>query len=151
MSADIAGLVQTSLNLGILATEEAEVQASFCLRSSVESQKEMLKARLGCLMEQLGGSVEFFGEYSGWEYLADSPLRERMVEVFTEQYGKAPQIEAIHAGVECGIFSGKRRDWTACPAARICLEIHTPRERMSISSVQRMWAFLMEVLRRSNE
>lgn len=149
MSADIAGLVQTSLNLGILATEEAEVQASFCLRSSVESQKEMLKARLGCLMEQLGGSVEFFGEYSGWEYLADSPLRERMVEVFTEQYGKAPQIEAIHAGVECGIFSGKLPGLDCVSCGPDLLEIHTPRERMSISSVQRVWAFVLEVLRRS--
>lgn len=149
MSADIAGLVQTSLNLGILATEGAEVQASFCLRSSVESQKEMLKARLGCLMEQLGGSVEFFGEYSGWEYLADSPLRERMVEVFTEQYGKAPQIEAIHAGVECGIFSGKLPGLDCVSCGPDLLEIHTPRERMSISSVQRVWAFVLEVLRRS--
>ena len=149
MSADIAGLVQTSLNLGILATEEAEVQASFCLRSSMESQKEMLKARLGCLMEQLGGSVEFFGEYSGWEYLADSPLRERMVEVFTEQYGKAPQIEAIHAGVECGIFSGKLPGLDCVSCGPDLLEIHTPRERMSISSVQRVWAFVLEVLRRS--
>ena len=149
MSADIPGLVQTSLNLGILTTEGSEMRASFCVRSSVDSQKEMLKARLKCLMAQLGGSVEFFGEYSGWEYLADSPLRDRMVEVYTEQYGRAPRIEAIHAGVECGIFSGKLPGLDCVSFGPDLLEIHTPRERMSISSVQRVWAFLLEVLRRS--
>ena len=149
MSGDIPGLVQTSLNLGILSTGETEVQASFCVRSSVESQKEMLKARLTCLMAQLGGTVEFFGEYSGWEYRADSPLRERMVEVFTQQYGKAPKIEAIHAGVECGIFSGKLPGLDCVSCGPDLLEIHTPRERMSVSSVQRVWAFLLEVLKRS--
>ena len=149
MSADIQGLVQTSLNLGILATEGDTVRASFCVRSSVDSQKEMLKARLGCLMEQLGGCVEFSGDYSGWEYRADSPLRDRMVEVFTEQYGKAPRIEAFHAGVECGIFSGKLPGLDCVSTGPDLLEIHTPREKMSVSSVQRVWKFLLEVLRRS--
>ena len=149
MSAYIPGLVQTSLNLGILDTEEDQVLASFCVRSSVESQKEMLKARLRCLMEQLGGSAESFGEYSGWEYLAASPLRERMVAVFTEQYGRAPSIEAIHAGVECGIFAGKMPGLDCVSTGPDLLEIHTPREKMSVSSVQRVWAFVLEVLKRS--
>lgn len=149
MSADIAGLVQTSLNLGILTTEDSMVRASFCVRSSVDSQKEMLKARLSSLMEQLGGSVEFFGEYSGWEYLADSPLRDRLVAVFREQYSREPRIEAIHAGVECGIFAGKLPGLDCVSIGPDLFEIHTPRERMSISSVQRLWNFVLEVLKRS--
>ena len=149
MSADIAGLVQTSLNLGILTTEDSVVRASFCVRSSVDSQKEMLKARLSSLMEQLGGSVEFFGEYSGWEYLADSPLRDRLVAVFREQYSREPRIEAIHAGVECGIFAGKLPGLDCVSIGLDLFEIHTPRERMSISSVQRLWNFVLEVLKRS--
>ena len=76
MSADIPGLVQTSLNLGILTTEEGMVNASFCVRSSVDSQKQMLVERLACLTKTLGGSVAVFGDYSGWEYRPDSPLRE---------------------------------------------------------------------------
>ena len=147
MSADIAGLVQTSLNLGILTTEDSVVRASFCVRSSVDSQKEMLKARLSSLMEQLGGSVEFFGEYSGWEYLADSPLRDRLVAVFREQYSREPRIEAIHAGVECGIFAGKLPGLDCVSIGPDLFEIHTPRERMSISSVQRLWNFVLEVLK----
>ena len=149
MSADIQGLVQTSLNLGILATQSSLVRASFCVRSSVESQKEMLKARLATLMEQLGGSVEFFGDYSSWEYRADSPLRDRLVAVFQEQYHRDPSIEAIHAGVECGIFSGKLPGLDCVSIGPDLLEIHTPRERMSISSVQRLWSFVLEVLKRS--
>lgn len=149
MSADIAGLVQTSLNLGILTTEDSVVRASFCVRSSVDSQKEMLKARLSSLMEQLGGNVEFFGEYSGWEYLADSPLRDRLVAVFREQYSREPRIEAIHAGVECGIFAGKLPGLDCVSIGPDLFEIHTPRERMSISSVQRLWNFVLEVLKRS--
>lgn len=149
MSADIPGLVQTSLNLGVLATGEEEMRASFCVRSSVESQKVMLVGRLSALMKQLCGRIEVFGDYSSWEYLADSPLRELMTEVYREQYGKEPSIEAIHAGVECGIFSGKLPGLDCVSIGPDLLEIHTPRERMSISSVQRVWKFVLEVLKRS--
>lgn len=149
MSADIPGLVQTSLNLGVLATGEEEIRASFCVRSSVESQKVMLVGRLSALMKQLCGRIEVFGDYSSWEYLADSPLRELMTEVYREQYGKEPSIEAIHAGVECGIFSGKLPGLDCVSIGPDLLEIHTPRERMSISSVQRVWKFVLEVLKRS--
>ena len=149
MSAEIHGLVQTSLNMGILVTEEDVVRASYSVRSSVDSQKQMLKERLSCLMEQLGGRVEFSGEYTGWQYQEHSPLRERMVAVFQEQYGKAPKIEAIHAGLECGIFAGKMPGLDCVSIGPDLLEIHTPREKMSISSVQRVWAFLLEVLKRS--
>ena len=68
MSRDIPGLVQTSLNLGILTTDADTVQASFCVRSSVSTQKEMLVARLRCLMAQLGGTVAVSGDYPAWEY-----------------------------------------------------------------------------------
>ena len=149
MSAEIPGLVQTSLNLGILVTEGDEVRASFSVRSSVDSQKQMLKDRLACLTEQLGGHVEFSGEYTGWQYQEHSPLRDLMVEVFTEQYGKPPKVEAIHAGLECGLFAGKLPGLDCVSIGPDLLEIHTPREKMSVSSVQRVWAFLLEVLKRS--
>ena len=149
MSGDIPGLVQTSLNLGILNTEEGALTACFSVRSSLESQKEELKGRLACLMEQLGGYVEYSGDYPAWEYREESPLRERMVQVFREQYGREPQIEAIHAGLECGLLASKLPGLDCVSIGPDLLEIHTPRERMSVSSVQRVWAFLLEVLRRS--
>ena len=148
MSQDIPGLVQTSLNLGILTTSEQCVRASFCVRSSVATQKEMLVARLRCLMVQLGGSVDVSGDYPAWEYRKDSPLRERMIDVFREQYGHDPKVEAIHAGVECGLFAGKLPGLDCVSFGPDLTEIHTCRERMHIASVQRVWRYTLEVLRR---
>lgn len=148
MSQDIPGLVQTSLNLGILTTDEQCVQASFCVRSSVSTQKEMLVARLRCLMAQLGGSVDVSGDYPAWEFCKDSPLRERMIDVFREQYGHDPKVEAIHAGVECGLFAGKLPGLDCVSFGPDLTEIHTCRERMHIASVQRVWRYTLEVLRR---
>ena len=148
MSRDIPGLVQTSLNLGILTTDADTVQASFCVRSSVSTQKEMLVARLRCLMAQLGGTVTVSGDYPAWEYRKDSPLRERMVAVFREQYGRDPKVEAIHAGVECGLFAGKLPGLDCVSFGPDLTEIHTCRERMHIASVQRVWRYTLEVLRR---
>ena len=147
MSADIPGLVQTSLNLGILTTGERELSAAFCVRSSVDSQKEMLKDRLSCLMEQLGGRAEFSGDYPGWAFRADSPLRERMVAIFRAQYGHEPKVEAIHAGVECGLLAGKLPGLDCVSIGPELLEIHTPRERMGVASVQRTWKLVTELLR----
>ena len=148
MSADIPGLVQTSLNLGILKTAEEEVTAAFALRSSVESQKTMLVHRLERLTAALGGSAKAVGDYPAWAYRADSPLRELMTEVFTEQYGHAPKIEAIHAGLECGLFAGKLPGLDCVSIGPDLTEIHTTREKMHISSVRRVWEMTVEVLRR---
>ncbi|MGM9663039.1 MAG: aminoacyl-histidine dipeptidase [Oscillospiraceae bacterium] len=148
MSAEIAGLVQTSLNLGVLTTARDSVTASFCVRSSVDSQKQMLVERLRSLTETLGGTVAVFGDYAGWEYRPDSPLRELLTEVFTEQYGHAPRIEAIHAGVECGIFAGKLPGLDCISLGPDLAEVHTCRERLYISSLQRLWAMVLETLKR---
>ena len=148
MSADIEGLVQTSLNMGILTTKDTEVEAVFSVRSSVASQKEMLWERLACLMELLGGSTEISGSYPGWQYRKVSPLRDLLTEVFTRQYGYGPKIEAIHAGVECGLFADKLPGLDCVSYGPELKEIHTCRERMSLSSVQRVWAMTVEALRR---
>ena len=149
MSGDIPGLVQTSLNLGILATQAGAVSASFSVRSALESQKEMLKQRLACLTGQLGGETVFTGEYTGWQYQEHSPLRERMTQVFRQQYGREPVVEAIHAGLECGVFAGKLPGLDCVSMGPDLREVHTPRERLSISSVERTWRFLVEVLKQS--
>ena len=149
MSLDIPGLVQTSLNLGVLETAEEHLRASFSIRSSVASEKEMMKDRLACLVKMLGGSISFAGEYPAWEYRKDSPLRELMVEIYKEQYGAEPKVEAIHAGLECGLLSAKLPGLDCVSIGPELRDIHTPRERMSVASVQRVWAFVLEVLRRS--
>ncbi len=148
MSPDIEGLVQTSLNLGILTTAAECVEACFCIRSSVDSQKEMLLDRIAVLCRQLNGTMETSGDYPGWAYRQDSPLRDLLSEVFTEQYGHEPVIEALHAGLECGLFSGKMPGLDCISFGPDLKDIHTPRETMSVSSVQRVWKMVAETLRR---
>lgn len=148
MSAEIDGLVQTSLNLGILRLTSEALTASFSVRSSVGSEKEALNSRVALITELLGGSVEISGEYPAWEYQPHSKLRTLMAEVYREMYGEEPKIEAIHAGLECGVFCGKIEGLDCISFGPDLPEIHTPRERMSISSVKRVWEYLLEVLKR---
>lgn len=148
MSMDIAGLVQTSLNIGIVETHEDYFRMSFCVRSSVDSEREMLNRRIGTMITQLGGTMEIEGAYPGWEYKKDSRLRDLMVDVFKDQYGKEPTVEAIHAGLECGMFAGKIPGLDCVSIGPNLDQIHTVRENMSISSVQRVYEFVLEVLKR---
>ena len=148
MSTDVEGLVQTSLNLGILKTEENEVAFSFAVRSSVETEKQELVNRICCLAGILGAAVSCQGEYPAWEYRQDSPLRDRMVEVFEEQYGRKPVVQAIHAGVECGLFAGKLPGLDCVSFGPDMKDIHTPKESMDVESVRRTWEYTLEVLKR---
>lgn len=148
MSGDIPGLVQTSLNLGILKTEEETVTAAFCVRSSVETQKAMVTQRLTHLASLCGGTASVWGDYPGWAYRADSPLRELLGEVYRAQQGREPRVEAIHAGLECGLFAGKLPGLDCVSIGPDLEEIHTTREKMHIASVQRLWALVTETLAR---
>ena len=146
MSNDIEGLVQTSMNLGILNTTEDEVTASFSVRSSVQSEKENLIDQLRCVSVSAGGSLEVQGDYPAWEYRHDSPLRDIMVDVFEEQYGRKPVIQAIHAGVECGLFAGKMPGLDCVSFGPDMKNIHTSRESMDVASVQRTWRYTLGIL-----
>ena len=107
MSPDLPGLVQTSLNLGSLQLQEQELTAKFALRSSVESQKQWLVERLENLFDLLGGGAHASGDYPGWEFRRESPLREHLSRTWQALHGNQPKIEAIHAGLECGLFADK--------------------------------------------
>jgi len=147
MNMDIKGLVQTSLNLGILTTSEDAVSLSFCLRSSVETEKEEMIHRICCLSDALGGTVSVKGMYPAWEYRKDSPLRDLMVRVFKEQYGKEPVVQALHAGVECGLFAGKLPGLDCVSFGPDLKDIHTPNESMDVQSVRRTWDYILEILK----
>lgn len=146
MSFDIEGLVQTSLNLGILETKDDEVAFSYSVRSSVESEKQDLYLQLESLATILGGNVTTMGEYPAWEYNADSKLRSVMVDAFKRQYGREPEIQAIHAGLECGLFAGKIKGLDAVSFGPDMKDVHTPKESMDVASVARSWDYLVDVL-----
>ena len=148
MNPEIEGLVQTSLNMGILITKDSEVQMTFAVRSSSETEKQYLIAQLTSLSETLGGEIEIVGPYPGWEYKADSRLREVMVEAYKDLYnGEEPVVEGIHAGLECGILSTKIPNLDCVSIGPNIYEIHTTEEHMSISSVQRMWNYLVKIIK----
>ncbi|MBR4971369.1 MAG: aminoacyl-histidine dipeptidase [Oscillospiraceae bacterium] len=146
MSDKIPGLVQTSLNLGVAKLGE-ELTLTFSVRSSVNQEKQDLLAKLRAIAENYGGSYSQVGEYPAWEYKEDSVLRDTMVEVYQRMYGKAPEVVAIHAGLECGLLGEKLPGLDAVSIGPEMHDIHTSRERLGIASVGRTWEFVQEVLK----
>ena len=147
MSADVEGLVETSLNLGILELNYKELLLSYAVRSSVSSAKEALLDKLTYLTESLGGSVEISGDYPAWEYKRDSAFRDKMAAVYQKMYGKMPVIEAIHAGLECGLLAGKLPGLDCISVGPDMEDVHTTEEKLSISSTKRVWEYIVEVLK----
>ena len=150
-SADIEDLVQTSLNLGILKLSEDELLLQFSVRSSLESEKKVLGQKLDVITKLVGGYTVVSGEYPGWAYKEDSYLREHMKRVYAEMFGKGLNIVAIHAGLECGIFSGKLPGLDCISFGPNLYDIHTTEERMEVASVQRTWEFILKVLETMKE
>lgn len=146
MSMDLPDLVETSLNMGVVKIDETEISLCFSIRSSLESAKQFLARKLKQLAESLGGTASYRGEYPGWPYARNSRLRDLCVKVFKEQYGKEPKIEVIHAGLECGILSSKVEGLDCISIGPDMFDVHTPDEKISISSIARVWEFLKAVL-----
>ena len=145
-SVKMKGLVETSLNPGILNVSAVEGMVSTSVRSSNAAAKEALINQLKSLAALCDATVGIRGDYPGWDYDPDSPLREKMVTIYEEMYGVKPQIEAIHAGLECGIFQSKIPGLDCVSIGPDMQDIHTTRETLSIPSVQRVWKFLLKVL-----
>lgn len=147
MSADIDGLVETSLNVGILKTCDSEIIASSAIRSSIETAKYKVGLQLETLVRTFGGYTETHGEYPGWQFDPDSGLRADMVRIYREMFGKEAQVEALHAGLECGIMISKLPGLDCVSFGPDILDIHTTEEHLSISSTARMWDYLLEILK----
>ena len=135
----LAGLVQTSL--------DDAVHATFLVRSSVNREKAELREKLEAFAAELGGASDAAGDYPAWEYREKSPFRDLMVDEYDKLFGKYPKVEVIHAGLECGLFSGKLEGLDAVAIGPEMHDIHTPRERLSIPSAKRTWAFIKRILK----
>lgn len=146
MCTEMPELPQTSLNLGIMKGEADGIHFDFSLRSSVSAEKKELCDKVCEIIDKYEGTYELGGDYPAWEYKADSALREHLVRVYEKQYGKLPEVLSIHAGLECGILASKKPGLDCVSVGPDILDIHTTRERLSISSVQRVWKFLVEAL-----
>ncbi len=145
-SKDIADLVQTSLNLGVMRMEDALTMA-FAVRSSVNQEKRELLDRMEEVAKTHGGYLVEEGHYPAWEYRKESVLRDKLVELYTRMFGKEPVVTAIHAGLECGLFSEKLEGLDCISMGPDMRDIHTSKEKLDIASVRRTWEFLLAILK----
>ena len=147
MSKDIPGLVETSLNMGILKLDNDKAEISFSVRSAKGAEKQALGDRLERIAKDHGAAYSTRGAYPAWEYKKDSHLRDVMKKVYEDMYARSPEIVIIHAGLECGIFSEKIEGLDCVSIGPNNYDIHTTEERLSLSSLERVWEFLLAVLK----
>ncbi len=147
MSEDIEGLVETSLNLGIIECSEGGVSLAYSIRSSKGAEKEKLLTRVTKIAEEYGASYKTHGAYPAWEYKKESHLRDTMCAIYRNMYKSDASVVVIHAGLECGIFSDKLPGLDCVSIGPDNYDIHTTEERLSISSTIRVWEFIKEVLK----
>lgn len=146
MSSDIEGLVESSLNLGIFTMNEEEATFSYSVRSSKSTYKQFMSDKLEYLITMAGGTYSMRGVYPAWELKKESKLTEICKKIYVKQYGEEPVVEVIHAGLECGILSDKMKDLDIVSIGPNLYDIHTPSERMSISSVKRVYDYVIAVM-----
>lgn len=146
MSAEITGLVETSLNLGILKTEDSLVYAQYALRSNKSSALDYLEKRMTSFAKYLSLETEISGRYEPWEYRSDSGLQKLYSDTFAEVTGRAPKVEAIHAGLECAVFSASIQGLDCIAIGPDMTGVHTTEERLSISSTAKIFDVLCKLL-----
>ena len=147
MSVDIPGLVETSLNVGIVRLDENGMETVISVRSNIESAKRMLIHRLEAVAALADADISVNGDYPGWSYRKDSPLRDKMIQVYKGMYGVEPKVEALHAGLECGILASKLEGLDCVSFGPNIHDIHTTEERLEIGSTKRCWEYILELLK----
>lgn len=147
MSMDIKGLVQSSTNLGVVTTDHNKVTFESAIRSSVKSLKYDIVKRVETVAKLTGAEMTLESEYPEWEYRSDSYIRDVFVKVYKDMYNKEPKITAIHAGLECGILKDILGDLDMISFGPNMYDVHTPEERLSISSTERTFQYLLNVLK----
>ena len=146
MSGTVSNMPETSANAAVVSLDEEEFFALTSIRSSLESAKEYLGGQIGYLTEFLGGEYVKNAGYPAWEYEEHSPLRDLACRVYQEMFQKPLQVVTIHAGLECGLLKDKAPHLDCISLGPDILDIHSPRERLCISSTKRMWEFLLALL-----
>lgn len=146
-SEEIEGLVETSLNCGIVETGEEELTVLTSLRSMKNAERDALAEKITALMERHGARVETASSYPAWEYLEESPLRETVCRCYKALNGKDMKVLAIHAGLECGLLAEKLPGLDSVSLGPDMQDIHTAREKISVSSSERTWELLKESLK----
>jgi len=147
MSADIPDLVETSNNIARVIVKDGEIKIGCLTRSSVESSKIDLANTLRATFELTGCEVEFSGDYPGWTPNMDSAILKIMTKLYEDLNGEKPHVAACHAGLECGILGQNYPDMDMISFGPNIKGAHSPDERAQISSAQKYWKFVLEILK----
>lgn len=142
------GFVVVSSNMGVVRAGEKELVIVVSPRSSVASLQEDTKERFALLAETFGFSIDYSGEYPGWDYKEDSRIREVFAESYRELFGTELRMEALHAGLECGLFSEALPGLDAIAVGPTLYNVHTPDENVPLDSFERFYELLKDVLAR---
>ncbi|GAA0069663.1 aminoacyl-histidine dipeptidase [Clostridium sardiniense] len=150
MSEDIKGLVQTSLNIAVIDTTKDGIEITISIRSSMKSLKYEVFNTLSVISKMLNAKLEKLTEYPEWEYDPNSKVRELCLKVYKDLFNKDAEVSAIHAGLECGLFKETMKDTDMISFGPSIYDAHTTNEHLCISSAERMYKLLLEVLKEIN-
>jgi len=148
MSGNFDNLVETSNNIARVKVGKGKITVKCLTRSSVESSKVDLANALKCCFELMDAEVTLSGDYPGWTPNPDSKILEVLRSIYTNLFGEKPHVVACHAGLECGILGSHYPEMDMISFGPTILGAHSPQERVSISSVQKFWRFLLEILQK---
>lgn len=146
MEKGLEGIVESSLNLGILEQSEKSIKLTISVRSSVESIMDDVAKRVETLTSLVGAKSSRSGVYPSWEYEADSKIRDMCIKVYKEVSGNEAKIQSIHAGLECGVLKKKMPKTDMISFGPNIYNVHTPDEHVSIKSVKNLWEFIKALL-----
>jgi dipeptidase D len=146
MSAEMAGVVETSSNLAIVKSADGIIDILCLIRSSVDSAKISLSESLQSVLELAGAEVSHSGSYPGWKPDVNSPILKAMKSVYDENFGKIPEVKVIHAGLECGIIGDSYPGLDMISFGPTIRSPHSPDEKVHIASVKKFWDYLVLTL-----
>lgn len=147
MSPNVEGLVQTSNNVARVEVAKGNYTIMCLTRSSVNAEKDELAGQLKAVFEQVGAKVTCDGDYPGWEPMPDSAVVSLVKAQYVKLFGEQPHVNAVHAGLECGILGTNYPDMEMVSFGPNIRGAHSPDEKVQISSVKKFWNLLLEVLR----
>lgn len=145
-SMDFKGIVESSLNMGIVETNKDSLKISVSVRSLVGSRKQNIVDKIVLIANRANATSVIKGDYPEWEYKRGSKLQEIAVSLYKEMYDKDFEINIIHAGLECGFFVSKKKDLDIISLGPQMYDIHTPDERLDIESTKRVYDFVVSLL-----
>lgn len=150
MSTSLVDLPESSMNIGVVKTLDDKVFIVCALRSAVPSKKTELMEKITILMNLLNSKVTFRGDYPAWEYNQNSKIKQLCIDTYKNIHGEEPKLDITHAGLECGLISEKLPNIDIISFGPNIYNPHSPNETVSISSVDRVWQFLLNLLEKIN-